>query len=345
MKNHRISFRLLGTLSAGIILAAGGLSVPVGALGSMVLSPGLSCLSSACDMIQTGLVSTEITFSGEDVADAIGSTPHSVTITSLPPAGDGVLYFGTMPVSVNQEISGVNLSLLRFVPLEGCSTSSFRFKGDNEYSHSCTLRFTQTVNQSPITDNGETAMVWTQQDIGAWGTLPGSDPEGDALQFEIVSWPAKGLLTLTNTAAGAYRYTPYEGAVGSDVFSYQIRDSYGNYSPVRSLEVSIEEPACEIVFADMTDHWAQNAAVVMAADSVMEVFSEGGEIFFRPDDDISREEYLVTVMKALGAGEAEPCSTIFADEDKMDPASTGYIHRAYTLGIVQGAEQTVGIPS
>lgn len=331
--------RLLCALLTGSQLIAGGLILPAHALGTPILSPGLSCLSSACDMIQTGLIATEITFTGEDFADAIGYTPRFVTVTSLPPAGDGTLYFGTLPVSVNQKISGSNLSLLRFVPASGCTSSSFRFRGDNEYSHSCTLRFTQTVNHSPVTDSTEAAMVWTQQNIGTCGTLPGSDPEGDALQFEIVSYPSKGIITLTNPAAGAYRYTPYEDAEGSDIFSYQIRDSYGNYSPVRTMEVSIDKPACQIVFADMTDHWAQNAAVVMVADSAMEVFSEGGEIYFRPDDAISREDYLVTVMKALGAGEVQPCSTVFADTDQMSPEATGYIHRAYTLGIIQGTEQ------
>ena len=332
------SRRLLCAFLAGSLLCAGGLSLPAHALGTAVLSPGLSCLSSACDMIQTGLTATEISFTGEDFADAIGYTPRSVTITSLPPAGDGTLYFGTMPVSVNQKITGSNLSLLRFVPSAGCTSSAFRFRGDNEYSHSCTLRFTQTVNQSPITDSTEAAMVWTQQNIGVWGTLPGSDPEGDPLQFEIVSYPAKGLITLTSPSTGAYRYTPYEDAEGSDVFSYQIRDSYGNYSPVRTMEVSIDKPACQIVFADMTDHWAQNAAVVMVADTAMEVFSENGEIYFRPDDAITREEYLVTVMKALGAGEAEPCRTVFADTDQIAPEATGYIQRAYDLGIIRGTE-------
>lgn len=331
--------RLLCTVLTVSLFAAGGLSLPAYALGSAVLSPGLSCLSSACDMIQTGLIATEIPFTVEDFADAIGYTPRSLTITSLPPARDGTLYFGTMPVSVNQKITGSNLSLLRFVPASGCTSSSFRFQGDNEYSHSCTLRFTQTVNQAPITDNTEAAMVWTQQNIGAWGTLPGSDPEGDPLQFEIVTYPVKGIITLTNPATGAYCYTPYENAEGSDIFTYQIRDSYGNYSPVRTMDVDIDKPACQIVFADMTDHWAQNAAVVMAADTSMEVFSEGGAVYFRPDDAITREDYLVTVMKALGAGDAAPCSTVFADTDQMSPEATGYIHRAYSLGIVQGTRQ------
>lgn len=335
---HSLCRHLFLAVLTGSVLGTGGLALPAGALGTPVLSPGLACLSSACDMIRTGLVSTEIAFTSEAFADAIGYTPRSVTITSLPPARDGTLYFGTMPVSVNQKITGSNLSLLRFVPTDGCESSSFRFRGDNEYSHNCTLRFTRTVNQAPSTENGNTVMVWTQQNIGVWGKLPGTDPEGDALRFEIVSYPQSGLITLTDPASGSYRYIPYDGVLGTDSFSYQVRDSYGNYSPVRTMEVSIDRPACEIVFADMTDHWAQNAAVVMVADTAMEVFSQGGEIYFRPDEAVTREEYLVTVMKALGAGDVEPCSTVFADTADMTPSATGYIQRAYDLGIVRGTE-------
>jgi len=321
------------------LLLCSGASVQAGALGSMVLSPGLECLASSCDMIQTGLLSTEIRFTRDDFYDSLGIVPDSVTLTSLPPAAEGTLYFGTLPAAVNQVISGSNLSLLRFVPVQGCTASSFRFKGNGEYSHSCTLRFTQTVNQAPYTEESKPVSVWTQQNISTFGHLPGMDPEGDSLQFEIVSPPVKGLITLSDPSSGEYRYTPYDGAAGSDVFTYQIRDCYGNYSPVCTMEVSIDEAACEIVMADMTDHWAQNAAVVMVADNIMEVFSHNGEVYFHPDTRITREEYLVTVMKALGAGEIEPCSTVFADEAQMNPASTGYIHRAYTLGIIQGSKE------
>ncbi len=335
---QKLKFRnLFIAVLAASALCPAVLALPAEALGSRVLSPGLECLASSVDMIRTGLISTEIGFERSDFANALGYTPDSITITALPPASEGILYFGTLPASSGQEISGANLSLLRFRPVAGCTGSAFRFKGDGEYSHVCTLRFSQTVNQSPVAGE-DIVSVWTQQNISAFGKLPGSDPEGDSLLFEIVSYPVKGLVSVTDPVSGMYRYTPYDGAEGSDVFTYRIRDSWGNYSPVRTMEVSIDEPACGIVFADMTEHWAENAAVVMVADNTMEVYAQDGEVYFRPDQEITREEYLVTVMKALGAGEVEPCSTVFADESAMNPDATGYIQRAYTLGIIRGSE-------
>lgn len=318
-------------------------AIPVAALGNVVLTPGLECLSDACDMIQTGLIANEIQFTTSDFANAIGYTPRSITITSLPPARDGTLYFGTLPVAVDQEIQIRNVSLLRFVPNGDCIDSSFRFRGDNTYSHSCTLRFTQTVNQSPVAENTDAASVpvsaWTQQNISTWGTLPGFDPDGDPLTYEIVSYPTKGLVSITNETTGNYRYTPYDGVIGTDSFTYRVRDSYGNYSPVQTWTVSIDEPACQVVFADMQEHWAKNAALVMVAENAMDVYAEGGQVYFHPDETITREDYLVTVMKALGAGDVEPCTTVFADHSDIATAATGYIQRAYRLGIIRGSVQ------
>lgn len=318
-------------------------TTPATALGNTVLTPGLECLSDSCDMIQTGLSATELSFTTADFANAIGYTPKSITITSLPPAKDGTLYFGTLPVSVDQEIQMRNVSLLRFVPCGDCDSSAFRFRGDNTYSHSCILRFTQTVNQAPMATTGENASIpvsaWTQQNISTWGTLPGSDPDGDALIYEIVSYPQKGLVSILDVTNGNYQYTPYDGVIGTDSFTYRVRDSYGNYSTVQTMTVTIDEPACQVVFADMQEHWAQNAALVMVAETAMDVYAEGGQVYFHPDETITREDFLITVMKALGAGEVEPCSTVFADHNDIATDATGYVQRAYNLGIIRGSVQ------
>lgn len=312
-----------------------------------VLSPGLNLLSDQCDMIKAGIVYTDISFSQSDFSNSLGYLPDSITVTSLPSSSMGTLYFGGKPVAVNQEISAVNLGLLRFVPQSNCTEASFRFKGDNDYSHNCTLRFTEKVNTSPTTAVPTSAVasssLWTQQDISTYGTLSGSDPEGDSLQFEIVSYPTKGLLTLTNTAVGDFIYTPYMEADGVDVFSYRVRDDYGNYSEAQEVSVTIDRAACEIEFADMEDHWALNAAVVMVAENAMPVYSENGKIYFSPEENMTRADFLVTVMKALGAGEIAPCQTVFNDHDDIPAEATGYVDRAYTLGIIRGSQDTFGV--
>ena len=329
----------------GLILTAVLLTVlPVSA---SVLSPGLNLLSDRCDMIKAGIVYTDVSFTQTDFTDSLGYLPDSITVTALPSATKGTLYFGGLPVAVNQEISAVNLGLLRFVPTASCTEASFRFKGDHDYSHGCTVRFTQSVNASPTTALPASAIqipsVWTQQNIGTYGTLAGSDPDGDGLRFEIVRYPAKGLLTVTNTAAGDFVYTPYMEAEGEDVFHYRVRDDFGNYSEVQTVRVTIAKAACDITFADMEDHWALNAAVVMAAENAMPVFARNGEIYFSPEEETSRADFLVTVMKALGSGEVAPCQTVFTDHVEIPAEATGYVNLAYELGIIRGTEDTFGV--
>ncbi|MBQ8512053.1 MAG: S-layer homology domain-containing protein [Clostridia bacterium] len=320
------------------VLLAAVLTVPVSAYSSAMLSPALEHLTASCGMVKSSLVSTDITFTAADFAYGLGYTPASVTVTALPPSADGTLYYGSAPVSVNQIISASGLAQLRFVPAKTCESSSFRFRADGEYSIECALKFTDSVNLAPVASSDPDALaVWSQQDIAQYGTLDGSDPDGDAIVFEITARPERGILELTDPTSGNYRYTPCDGMTGSDSFTYTVRDEWGNYSSPVTVTVEIDESACDLVFADMEGHWAHNAALVMAAENVMDAESVDGQLYFRPDEQMTREEFLVTVMKALGAGEIAPTETVFADHDTISASATGYVNRAFDLGIVSGS--------
>ena len=319
-------------------LLAAALTIPAHAYSANMLTPGLEHFTEQCGMIRSSLTSTEISFTRTDFTNALGRNPDRITVTALPPMSDGTLYYGSAPVSVNQIITSAGLDQLRFVPSKSCTSSSFRFRADSEYSIECALKFTDTVNLSPTASSDPTALaVWSQQDIAQYGTLAGSDPEGDAIVFEITERPERGILELTGPSTGDYRYTPCDGMTGKDSFTYVVRDEWGNYSSPVTVTVEVDEPACDLVFADMDGHWAHNAALVMAADRIMDAESVDGQLYFRPDEEMTREEFLVTVMKALGAGEIAPSSTVFADHDAISASATGYVNRAYDLGIIKGS--------
>ena len=309
----------------------------VSAYSKKLLTPALTLLSDDTVMIKSAVVSNDIRFTGEDFSRSIGCSVETITITALPPSTAGTLLLGNAPVTLNQTISCASLSNLRFRGNTNCTETSFRFKSGADYSIECVLKFTDSVNLSPVIAKEEAISVWTQCDIATYGTLEGYDPEGDALTFEIVDYPEKGLVRLTNKSTGDYIYTPCDGIVGEDSFSYAVRDSWGNYSDVRTVSVDIDKVVCELVFADMEGHWAHNAALVMASENAIDVRSEGGRLYFDPDREVTREEFLVTVMKSLGAGEVSPRSTAFADDSEISREASGYIHRAYTLGIIKGS--------
>jgi trimeric autotransporter adhesin len=56
------------------------------------------------------------------------------------------------------------------------------------------------------------------------GTLDAVDLDSDALTYTIVDNGAKGLALITNSATGAFTYTPNSNASGADQFTFQVND-------------------------------------------------------------------------------------------------------------------------
>ncbi len=308
------------------------------------LSPALQHIAEDAEMVKTGNSYTGILFTGTDFENATDiSDIDAITVTSLPAAADGVLYLGAVPVAVNQTISGENLDSLKFAPAVGTTASAFTFTSDHTYTVTCRMRITDEVNFAPVAASyGDTVAAWTQKDISCYGTLDAYDPEGDGLLFEIVSYPKKGLLTLTDKTHGDFRYTPYADCSGSDSFIYRVRDSYGNYSDTATASVTVSRKNHALVFADMTEHWAHSAAIEMASAGIMDYAKTEDAAVFQPDDSVSREDFLVMVMRALGA-EIDAASaevrTVFADDSEISAENKLYVAAAYNAGIIRGREE------
>lgn len=315
--------------------------IPVSATytGGM-LSPALAVLAGQNVMIKTGLISGKISFSEDDFYNAVGGEFDAITVTSTPLRSDGVLTYNGSEVSVNQVISASSLSELCFEPTGNSKTGSFSFKSSGEYSTECVLKYTETINLAPTAAKKEEDIaVWTQEDIMTYGTLSGSDPDGDKIFFEITEPAKKGIVCITDTALGNYTYIPCDSMTGRDSFTYTVRDEWGNYSEKSTVVIKIDPPSCDIVFSDMGEHWAHNAALVMASENVMSIKECDGQFLFEPSEKISREDFVVSVMKILGAGDIEPQSTTFADDTEIDTEKSGYIARAQSLGIIKGREK------
>lgn len=330
MKRIRMLFLLLTALLL--------LNIPVFAIPGGMLSPGLQILSNEFIMIKSGLISGVIRFDESDFKRTLGSDFDSIVITSVPLQSDGVLMLGDAPVCVNQTISANSLSSLRYVQNGSSPTGSFKFKSGGGYSIRCDLKYMDSVNYAPtVTSDKNTLPVWTQCNITTYGTLYGADPEGDSITFEIVKYPERGILQLVSASTGDYRYTPCDGIVGEDSFVYAVRDEWGNYSDEISVVVDVDKAATDLVFSDMNGHWAHNAALVMAAEQAMDIEYSDGQLYFNPDEKISREEFIVTVMKALGSKNMGPEKTVFYDNSEISSDASGYIACAYKLGIIKGS--------
>ena len=307
---------------------------------AVVLSPGITQIAANHTMIKTGNTYTGVTFTAEDFRNAVEREVNSITVTSLPAVSAGVLYLGSVPIAVNQSISENALSSLKFIPQSGAEGGSFTFTAGGGYSVICEMRISDKVNFSPVAGKTESdCAAWTQKNISCFGTLDGYDPEGDPIRFEIIRYPEKGLLVLQDAAHGDFRYTPYVGCSGEDSFSYRVRDSYGNYSETAVKSVTIARQSSELVFADMTEHWAHSAAIEMVSAGIMNCTGNEGVSLFRPDTDVTREEFVVMVLKALGFSDSSSAYvSVFADDADISAENKAYICAAYNAGIIHGRE-------
>lgn len=94
------------------------------------------------------------------------------------------------------------------------------------------VRWASAGNQAPVAQSQD---VTTREDTVAAIALSGSDPDGDAVAFSIVSPPAHGQLTGT---APNLVYSPDPNFTGSDSFSFQVNDSQAD-SPSATVNVTV----------------------------------------------------------------------------------------------------------
>ena len=91
------------------------------------------------------------------------------------------------------------------------------------------------VNDVPLATGGSLAVV---EDGSATGTLNAVDVDGDVLTFTILTPPAHGIVTITNTLTGAYTYWPAANYNGADSFTFRAFDG-GTLSNFATVTVSV----------------------------------------------------------------------------------------------------------
>lgn len=312
------------------------------------LSFAIDVIANEYSMVKASIVNDgEIIFDINDFDEALGTNVKSITVSSLPDTSVGRLMLDNLYIVESQVIAREDFSMLKFVKTSSDDIDAvFRFKpNNNEYEIECTIKALQGVNLSPVATNGDVVSTWTNMNISCFGALNGYDPDGDELKYEIVSYPEKGLLIMTNSKTGDYKYTPYENAKGTDAFSYRVRDSFGNYSETCTVKIKIEKLKTSLVFSDLEDERCLNAAIVAHEYELMTFkLNSDGTFDFKPNEEVSTEEFIVLVMKAMGATNAPKIEkTRFADDNDISPEYKGYLESAFSLGIISGKAEADGI--
>ena len=325
-----VSLFLLLTLGASFALGADGL-----------VSPALGVIAENMTMVKTGYSYSDITFTKEDFDFAIGREAKSITILTLPNAADGTLYLGSIPVTINQTVSRDNLSKLVFSSSrKGSVDSSFYFTAGGYYAIPCQLKIIDTVNFAPSISSDSVALsVETMKGVAYYGSLSATDPEGDTLKFVITKYPEKGTITLTDADHGSFKYEPDDGKKGNDSFSIAVFDEYGNRSEEVTVKIKITKSKSRIKYADMNEHWAYNAVMKMTEAGIMGGAPVSGNTYFYPDASVSREQFVVMLMRTIGLKDVpEVNKTVFADDAEISNGARPYIAAAYVLGFIDGSK-------
>jgi hypothetical protein len=313
--------------------------------GGAVVSPGLYVLAEQNSMAKAGLLGSSIKFEAADFARSLNlpvSKLESITVTKAPPVSDGELLVGATVLNAGQTISVSNLGLLSYSAKPEIRVSSFSFRvGDSPLELTCKLYMLDKVNSAPTlrVATDESLAVSTHSNMTLHGRLPSYDPDGDEVTIEIVSYPKSGILYLADRRTGEYTYTPSEKATGKDSFTYVARDKYGNYSASATVSLTIVKPSVSVTYADMKDSPIANAAMTMTEKGIMGGTQIGSNLYFYPENTVTRAEFVVMAMNAIGVKatglSAGDCSA-FADCEDIPEEMRGYIAAACRMNYVEG---------
>lgn len=342
--------KLFATKKILPIIIAGGLlfsaKVPACAEDSGVptVSHGLTVLSAATDVALSAMVGNDIAFCADDFARGMNlSEVRYLTVTSIPSVTEGELLLGSSRVVSGQTVAAANLSAMAFHPAdESVRRSSFTFTVNGGATPMiCNLYLLDRQNYTPTVSmaSGLSLQNNTHRNLAAYGTLSAYDPDGDRMTFEITSYPKNGTVLLTDAAEGTYVYRPNEGYIGSDRFSYVARDLYGNYSAAATVSLRVDLSGTSVTYADMVDSPSYNAALTVTEKGIMSGTQVGNTYYFYPDQTVSRVEFLVMAMNAVGITDVPDCkATVFADDDEIPATMKGYVAAAYELGFISGSQ-------
>ena len=312
-----------------------------------LLSPAMSILAEKGEMAKAALAGESIKFTAEDFARVMNiESVSSITVTELPPITDGELRVGAAVVTGEQTLSAASVALMTFSSSNSVKTSQFKFKvNDLPYEMTCKLYSLEKENYAPTLAYAPlTAVeVSTYEDVSCFGRLPCYDPDGDETRIEVVSYPKKGVLVIEDSALGTYRYIPYENATGKDSFTCVAIDRYGNYSAAREVSLEIKRSEMSEKYVDLADSPYQSSALAMTEKGIMGGTQVGNSLYFYPDREVSRAEFVVMAMNAAGITDiAKVSSTVFSDDAEIPSDMKRYIATAYELGYIKGSADESG---
>ena len=153
--------------------------------------------------------------------------PLALILSASDVEGSPLTYSITNP-PLHGALSGSAPNLTYTPDLNYNGADSFQFVANDGAVSSAPATVDLTVTPLNDAPQADAQSVVTQQDVAVAISLSGSDVEGDALAFNLLSSPAHGALSGT---APDLTYTPEAGYVGDDSFTFDVNDGQLSSAP------------------------------------------------------------------------------------------------------------------
>jgi len=189
---------------------------------------------------------------------------------------------------------------------------------------------------APIAENMELS---TYRNVSMEGQLKATDPEGEALTFQITTPPTKGEILLEDD--GSFVYTPGNNKRGKDYFGYTATDAGGNVSQEATVIISLIKQKTQVTYSDMQGTGGYYDALRLAEAGVFTGEQIGGAYVFSPTAQVSRSEFLAMCMQISGTPILSGVSTTgFADDASIPTWQKSYVATALMTGGISGINES-----
>lgn len=198
----------------------------------------------------------------------------------------------------------------------------------------------ERASSAPIAQN---LTLSTYKNLSVSGQFAATDPENDVLRFQITSQPARGSVTLSDDVTGEFLYTPYDRKTGADSFTYVAIDAEGNVSSPATVKVSIEKAKNAMNYVDLEGSGVAALAQRLADADVFLGMEIGGNSYFRPEETVTRSEFLAMAMTACDCDLLTDVNTTgFADDGAIQTWAKAYCATALRDGYISGLRDGEG---
>ena len=225
---------------------------------------------------------------------------EGICITGLPDSHAGTLLLGQRVIRTGDILSANQLAQLTFQPLRRETDTDatvtylpiYQNKVDHETAMTICIR--GKADKAPV---AEDSMMETYKNLANTGRLKVHDPEGEMLTFTLTRAPRRGDVVIAED--GSFTYTPKKNKVGTDSFVFTATDPAGNVSRQATVTIQILKPSDKPTYADTLGNPCRFAAEWLKHTDVFTGETISGQLRFRPDQTVSRGEFVAMLVEAL----------------------------------------------